>query len=47
MSFVTVSIDDSGRLKFPIGLYAYLITPEAQPVIHRIPDNGVLKNHTG
>jgi len=25
----------------------YLITPEAQPVIHHIPDNDVLKNHTG
>ena len=24
-----------------------LITPEAQPVIHRIPDNDVLKNHAG
>ena len=25
----------------------FLITPEAQPVIHRILDNGVLKNHAG
>ena len=29
------------------GPYKYLITPEAQPVIHYIPDNGALKNHTG
>jgi hypothetical protein len=44
LTSLSFAIDE---IKLINSIKSFLITPEAQPVIQHIPDNDVLKNHTG